>query len=326
MIIKQYGIRSINYIQRYPRHYAGYAAFSVGFYFLGQHYRYSKNEIVRIGFAGSIALFMTEFIFHPIDVINTRTKAEISHGNINSYKMIRRIIDKEGMFGFWRGASATYYGALLGGFIYFSAYKSLKNYLKEYENPIHKGRIHTFAYLISSLLGESLFLVFYYPYDLIRTRMQTKAPGFEYKGPIDGFRRIINGRPISNFSKLYVGATPSFILNLSNQSIMFTVLESMREYYLTKLNLQSVNQLPLNIYLICSVTAGVVSGAATNIMEVVTIQKQVDPNFKFILFLKEQGVKSLTQGLFARVFISVMHSVTLFFVVDEVSRMFDVEL
>jgi hypothetical protein len=326
MIIKQYGIRSFNYILRYPRHYAGYAAFSVGFYFLAQHYRESKNEIIRIGFAGSIAQFVTEIIFHPIDVINTRTKAEISHGNMNSYKMIRRIIDKEGMYGFWRGASATFYGALLGGLIYFSAYKWLKNYMKKYENPAHKSRIHTFAYLISSLLGESLFLVFYYPYDLIRTRMQTRTPGFEYKGPVDGCKRILNGRPIRNFAKLYVGATPSFILNLSNQSIMFTVLESMREYYLSKLKLHSVNELPLSIYLLCSVAAGVVSGAATNIMEVVTIHKQVDPTFKFTQFLKEQGVKALTQGLFARVTINVMHSVTLFFVVDEVSKMFDVEL
>ena len=226
----------MHYIMRYPRHYAGYAAFSVAFLFLANHHRKSKNEILRIGFAGSIAQFVTEFIFHPIDVINTRTKAEISHGNMNSYKMIRRIVDKEGMYGFWRGASATFYGALLGGLIYFSTYKSLKNLMKSHENPVHKSRIHTFSYLISSLLGESMFLVFYYPYDLIRTRMQTRTPGFEYKGPVDGCRRILNGK-IRNFHKLYVGATPSFILNLSNQSIMFTVLESMREYYLTKYKL-----------------------------------------------------------------------------------------
>jgi hypothetical protein len=324
MIIKQYGIRSLKYINRYPRHYAGYCVFAVGFYFLAKHYKKSTNEILRIGFAGAIAQFTTEFIFHPIDVINTRTKAEIAHGDMNSYKMIRRISQNEGLFGFWRGASLTFYGALLGGMIYFSTYKALKNKLKKYEEP-GESKIHMLVYLTSSLLGETLFLIFYYPYDLIRTRMQTRLPGFEYKGPIDGCKKITGGK-FRNFRKLYVGATPSFILNLSNQTIMFTVLESLREYYIKKHKLHSVNDLSLRLYLTCSIAAGVVSGAATNIMEVVTIHKQVDPTFKFTEFIKQQGGKALTQGLFARVTINVFHSVTLFFVVDEVSKVFNVEL
>ena len=324
MIIKQYGIRSLNHILRYPRHYVGYSLFAVSFCALALYNRKSSNEIVRIGFAGAIAQFVTEFIFHPIDVINTRTKAEISIGNMNSYKMIRRIADKEGMYGFWRGASVTYYGSLLGGMMYFSTYKYFKNYMKQFESHV-QGKIHTFSYLVSSLVGEAIFLVFYYPYDLIRTRMQTRTPGHEYKGAVDGCRQILKGK-MRNFSKLYVGATPSFILNLSNTSITFSVLESSREYFLTKHKLQSVSQLPLKLYLFCSIAAGVVSGAATNIMECVTIHKQVDPNFKFMVFIKAQGVKALTQGLFARVTINVFHSVTLFFVVDEISMMFDVEL
>jgi hypothetical protein len=326
MIIKEYGNRCLKYISRYPKHYAGYVAFGVGFGVLSLYFRQSKQEILRIGFAGAIAQFATEIILHPIDVINTRTKAEIAHAdNINSYKMIQRIMDKEGLFGFWRGASATYYGALLGGLIYFSAYKYLKKHLsKLHEN---KEGLNYLTYLASSLLGETLFLLFYYPYDLIRTRMQTRVKGFEYKGPLDGLRKILSGKQkTGKLRKLYTGATPSFILNLSNQSIMFTVLESMREFFLKRNNLHSVSQLSMGIYLLCSVSAGVVSGAATNIMEVITIHKQVDPTFKFAAFIKAQGVKALTQGLFARVTINVFHTVILFFVVDYMSALFNVEL
>lgn len=324
MIIKEYGIRSLKYMQRYSTHYKGYFAFGCGFIALACYFKNSPKEIIRIGFAGSIAQFVTEIILHPIDVINTRTKAEIAHkDNINSYKMINRIIEKEGFVGFWRGASATYYGALLGGLIYFTTYKSLKNYITQFNKE--KEGLNYFAYLTSSLLGEALFMVFYYPYDLIRTRMQTRVKGFEYKGSLDGFRKILMDNP-RNIRKLYIGATPSFILNLSNQTIMFTVLETMREYYIKKNNFHSVSQLPLYTYLFCSVSAGVISGAATNIMEVITIHKQVDPNFKFRDFIKSQGVKALTQGLFARVTINVFHTVTLFFIVDEISLIFNVEL
>lgn len=319
MIIKDYGIRSIKYIKRYPKHYTGYFVFGSGFVCLASYFKNSKSEIIRIGFAGAIAQFVTEILFHPIDTINTRTKAEIAQGNMNSWKMINRIAAKEGLFGFWRGSSSTYYGALLGGLIYFSTYKYLKTLFKKYESG------NSLAYLSSSLMGETLFLLFYYPYDLIRTRTQTRLPGFEYKGPIDGIRNITSGK-FRNFRKLYVGATPSFILNLSNQSIMFTVLESMRDHLLNKRGFKSVTQLSTSDYLLCSITAGIVSGAATNVMEVVTIHKQVDPKFKFVKFIKEQGIKSITQGLLARVTINVMHAVTLFFVVDYMSSVFEVEL
>ncbi len=321
MIIYHYGRRAWSYIKRYPRHYAGYTIFAIGYIVIAKYSKKSNNEILRMAFAGSLAQFVTDIIAHPIDVINTRTKAEIAHGNINSWKMIRRIAHKEGVFGFWRGASATYYGALIAGIIYFSVYKFLKRHM------IHEGegKVHMLAFLGSSLTSEALVMVFYYPYDLIRTRMQTRMSGFEYQGPFHGIRTILNGS-LRNFKKLYVGATPSFILNLSNTSIMFTVLESMREYYIKKSNLISVNDLPTNIYLFCSISSGVVSGALTNTLEVVTIHKQVDPSFKMTKFIKEQGLKSLTQGLFARVMINVFHAVVLFYVVDEFAILFNVEL
>jgi hypothetical protein len=325
MIIKEYGIRSLKYIKRYPKHYAGYALFGTGFYFLANYCRHSENEIIRIGFAGSIASFVTEIIFHPIDVINTKTKAEIAHKDMNSYKMIRRIFHKEGIFGFWRGASCTYYGSLIGGLIYFSSYKQLKIMMTDHDNKSNNNHIHFFAYLFSSLLGELPHMLIYYPFDLIRTRLEIRAPAYKYQGIRDGARQITNGK-LKNIKRLYVGATPSFILNISNTTIMFTVLESLREYFIKHYKLTSVNQLPRSVYLFCSITAGIISGALTNIMEVVTIHKQVDPKFKFLSFLKEQGVKALKQGLFARVSINVLHCVTLFFVVDEVSKIFNVEL
>lgn len=326
MKLKQLVTRSTTYICTHPKHFAGYGLFALAFYGIASYSKDSKNEIIRIGFAGSIAQFITEILFHPIDVINTRTKAEIAHkDNMNSSKMIRKIATKEGIYGFWRGASSTYYGALIGGMIYFSTYKYLKNHLKQYEDKECGGRLHTMAYLTSSLLGETLFLFFYYPYDLIRTRMQIRSPGFEYKGPLDGCKIIMEGR-WRNIRKLYVGATPSFVLNVSNQTILFTVLESMREYFIKKNHLNSVNEMSLYAYLWCSMSAGVISGAATNILEVVTIHKQVNPKIKLFSFVKEQGLKSFTQGLLARVIINVLHSVTLFFVVDEVSKIFNVEL
>jgi hypothetical protein len=324
MFINHYGKRAWVYIKRYPLHYSGYLIFAVGFFASAKYFKKSESQILRMAFAGSLAQCVTDLILHPIDVINTRTKAEIAEGKVNSWRMIKRISTNEGVFGFWRGASVTYYAALVAGIVYFSVYKFLKTHILKHQTE-SSGKLHVIAYLSSSLIGEALMLLFYYPYDLIRTRMQTRMWGFNYKGPYDGFKQILDGR-LANIKKLYVGATPSFVLCMASQSILFTVLETMREHYIKKLNLSSVNDLPKGIYLLCSIVSGGVAGGLTNMLEVVTINKQVDPQFKLTKFIREQGLKSLTQGLVARVIIHVLHAVLFFYTVDEFAMMFDVEL
>ena len=315
--------RAYFYIKKYPRHYLSYFSFGLGFTILGYYNRNSKNEILRLGIAGSIAQISTELVFHPIDVINTNTKADLL-GNVNAYYTTKKIYQNDGFFGFWRGASATYYASLIGGMIYFTTYKYLKNHLSSQENTLN-----SFAYLISSISGEMIFLVFYYPFDLIRTRMQTRRVEFDYKGVLDAWRKILNGSLLNfrNYKNLYVGAGPSFVLNVVNQSIMFTVLETMREYYMKKRGYKSVNQLASFDYLLCSVIAGVVSGAITNILEVITIHKQLKgSNFHLSSFIKSNGIDALTSGIFARISINTAHCVMLFYVVDIISRIFNVEL
>jgi hypothetical protein len=295
----------------------------MGFSVLGYYNRNSKFEILRLGIAGSIAALSTELVFHPIDVINTNTKADLLY-NMNSINTTKRIYEKDGFFGFWRGASATYYAALIGGMIYFTTYKYLKNLLSKAENELN-----TVAYLISSVSGEVLFLFFYYPFDLIRTRMQTRRAEFDYKGVLDAFRKILKGSllNVKHYGNLYVGAGPSFVLNVTNQSILFTVLETLRELFMKKRGYKSVNQLASLDYLTCSVVAGVVSGAITNILEVVTIHKQLKgSNFQLVSFIRKQGLQALTSGIVARVSINTAHTVMLLYVVDCVSKIFDVEL
>ena len=300
MIIK----RGYVYLKKYPRHYLNYLLFGIGFTVFGYYNRDNDNEILRMGIAGSIAQFSTEIVFHPIDVINTNTKADLI-GNMNSLNTTVRIYKKDGLFGFWRGASATYYASLMGGIIYFTSYKYLKKMLSSTEN-----QLNTIAYLISSILGEMLFLTFYYPFDLIRTRMQTRRVEFDYKGVLDAFRKITNGSllNIKHYRNLYVGAGPSFVLNVSNTTIMFTVLETMREILMKKRGFTSVNQLNTLDYFMCSVVAGVVSGAITNILEVITIHKQLKgSNFHLIHFIRTQGIQALTSGIMARISINTAH-------------------
>lgn len=80
---------------------------------------------MRAGFAGASANVVCELSFHAFDTINTRTK--VYHTPISSAMMLLKIWNKEGVYGFARGISATFYGSLLSGFVYFTFYKYLKD-------------------------------------------------------------------------------------------------------------------------------------------------------------------------------------------------------
>ena len=87
------------------------------------------SEIVRIGIAGSIATMSVECGFHFVDTVNIRAKASTS--NASTMQTLNKIWVKEGVIGFGRGFSATFYGAAITGFLFFMAYKKIKNKLKE---------------------------------------------------------------------------------------------------------------------------------------------------------------------------------------------------
>jgi hypothetical protein len=74
--------------------------------------------------AGSLALTTVECMFHFVDTVNIRSKAQTA--SISSRSMINKIWAKEGIKGFGMGFSACFYGSVLGGFMYFGLYKILK--------------------------------------------------------------------------------------------------------------------------------------------------------------------------------------------------------
>jgi hypothetical protein len=326
MLCSSYLNRGLKYIASHPSHFTCYFGFGAALSISALYLRNTQYEYIRMGFAGSFAQIATEFFFHPIDVINTRTKSELK-GKVDSFKMTRRIYSKEGLFGFTHGLSATYYGALIGGLIYFSTYKFFKKLLKQESNDENKN-VNFFAYLVSASIGELFFMIIYYPFDLIRTRMQTQIKHLSYKDLNDGFKQIVGPKMrLGRLRKLYVGATPSFILNISNQCLMFSITESLRDYNMLRKKVFHVSQLNFYEYHMCSATAGAIAGAITNVLEVVTINKQIQgKHFNLRNFIKEHGFYSFRAGILARMLINSLHAVTLFTVVDEISKFFGVEL
>lgn len=86
--------------------------------------RSSESEVLRIGAAGSITMLLAESLFYCIDAVNTRSK--VLPDNVRFIDMVRKILKAEGMYGLYKGYSASFYSSILYGYMYFYIYKGLK--------------------------------------------------------------------------------------------------------------------------------------------------------------------------------------------------------
>lgn len=144
----------------------------------------SSREIIRMGIAGSLANLMVEAGFHFADTVNTMNK--ISEKNMSTISTVKHLYKKEGLYGFSRGFSACFYGSITCGFIYFSLYKIFKQTFKDY---LGKDYNVAWTYFSAAFTAELITLSLYYPYDMIKCRLQSKNYVFRYKNLVHAFKK-----------------------------------------------------------------------------------------------------------------------------------------
>lgn len=145
-----------------------------------------ENDILRMGIAGSLANVIVEAAFHFVDTVNVRSK--VNETSISSLKMVKQIYLKEGLFGFGKGFSACFYGSIACGFIYFALYKLFKTYFKEFFGETYNI---AWTFFMASFAAEFFTLIVYYPYDLVKCRLQSKNYVFKYRNIPHAFRKEI---------------------------------------------------------------------------------------------------------------------------------------
>lgn len=195
------GARLSGYLWKHRRRVLFLSVFSAGYFCVVQGVRSGQRDLLRAGLAGASANMICEMSFHTFDTINTRTK--VHHTPISSIIMSTKIWNKEGVYGFAKGISATFYGSLIAGFVYFTFYKYLK------EKFIASKEASFMQFFMCSVLSEIFTLLFYYPYDLIKSRLQTRNFHFKYKNLVHAFRSVIKKE---GTSQLYKGSFPYLLM------------------------------------------------------------------------------------------------------------------
>eukprot|EP00347_Sterkiella_histriomuscorum_P008459 403345020 len=323
-----------------------------------------ENPVIRYACAGTAATLFQEISMHAIDTLNMRAKV-INGNKIYVLELIRQ----EGIMCLSRGIQPVLYGYILSSYIYFYTYAVSKSKMRkgmkseensqqqlvtadseasnsnlkaeeqqantvvqnEKQSPDYKGAliktlIITFA---SSIIAEQLTLTLYYPFDLIKTRMQVDYLKYGYKGTLDAFIKVYQEKKsalfpskpwlqkvfqIKNFYNGIVLYSLSYTFFVALQFSIFESLLLFVENYrqdkiLRNLNLASHydNKIPsgqtevhhANIQskdhskidiAVCSFTAGVFAGFLTNPIEFLAVNRQTNENFSIRQALKQKGI------------------------------------
>lgn len=195
--------------------------------------------------------------------------------------------------------------------------------LKSYLHKALDGRIHSsFIFLMAAFSAETLTLLMYYPYDLIKSRLQTSNRVFQYKSLLHAFQKEIKENGILS---LYKGGSPFLIMFATTISLQFTVYET----YIKNIKEKHLDNFtkyePIHI-VAASFLAGAIGSGATNGLEVLVVTKQTKPNTNIMDIVRRDKFKLLTKGLGARVYYQSIQSIVFFSTVNYVGKLFNVEL
>ncbi|KAJ8903808.1 hypothetical protein NDN08_000341 [Rhodosorus marinus] len=196
--------------------------------------RWEENPVVHIASA-VVAGVVSNTVTNPIWMVKTRL--QLFAGEANAYEGFRnsvsRIFQEEGVSGFFRGLSASYWGVAEGA-IHFVIYEGLKQRLVASKpgtatgEKVEASKLELFgAAAVAKLFASALT----YPHEVVRTRMRIPpAPGQlpKYRTMIQSLSTI--GRE-EGMKGLYGGMGAHLLRVVPNAALMFLTYESVMRWF-----------------------------------------------------------------------------------------------
>lgn len=182
---------------------------------------------------------LTAVLTNPIWVIKTRmlsTGASVPGAYASLSSGVRQIYRSEGLTGFYRGLIPSLFGVSHGA-LQFMAYEQLKRYrssvsvwevIPDNNEPKRTRReLDNLDYLVLSGLSKIFAGSVTYPYQVIRSRLQTYDASGTYRGLFDAVVQIWRRESLAGF---YKGLGPNLFRVLPSTWITFLVYENTRKY------------------------------------------------------------------------------------------------
>jgi len=178
--------------------------------------------------ASGLAGIATAILTNPIWVIKTRMLSTarntpgayrgITHGTLSLFR-------EEGLRGFYRGLVPSLFGVSHGA-IQFMAYESLKNSFGSAREGGKTG-LTNLDFLALSALSKIFAGSLTYPYQVLRSRLQTYDAQAKYSGVRDVVAQVWKREGLGGF---YKGVVPNIVRVLPSTCVTFLVYENVKFY------------------------------------------------------------------------------------------------
>ena len=139
------------------------------------------------------------------------------------YDGMRQIYLSEGLHGFYRGLVPSLFGVSHGA-LQFMVYEKLKISRKNDKSP-KNGQLSNLDYLGLSGLSKLVAGAATYPYQVVRSRLQTYEAQQTYRGAFDVIAQVSRQEGIKGF---YKGLVPNTLRILPSTCVTFLVYENMK--------------------------------------------------------------------------------------------------
>ncbi len=280
-------------------------------------------KFMAFGFPGMITQLVSDLSFHFIDTINVRCKGDPSLKKLSD--IIASLRRKAGIRGFFYGIGSTFFGSSLGGLAYFTLYKQFKTMFKQDKSV---GKLKEF--LIDSAaaaLAEAIALLVFFPFETIKARMQMDNRIFPYRDVFDALYRMTHPSPDVKFklTGLYDGCPPYFAQFIAYTTAQFACYETLMRIFRRWQKDQPDLYAPWKYVFLASTAGGAVASLLTNWLEVITIRKQVDSVTSVRDIIEQEGANIIFKGIGPRMIYNVSQSVMIFFILNEVCRLYKVK-
>jgi len=313
-----------------PGYFCAFSVFSGTMYYTFHEGPRLENKCFKYALAGTVATVFVEFMTHALDTINMKTKI-INGPRIYVYQLIK----KEGFGPLFRGVQAVFYGYLFSSLIYYYLYARLRQSFQQrcQDEPSFLQTI--FAAFSSSAFAELIALFFYYPYDMIKTRMQTRNEHYKYANLVDAFLKINSEGKVTSILR----RAPFFYRGMSfygSAYILFVAIE----FSLFETILRYMEQLQgagvaaegehfhsrLNV-IVAAFLAGSIGGFATNGLEFIAVNKQAHAiSWKEMMKTKNIWRHMLFRGSLYRTVYYGLQSASMFLLLEEFAFMMHVNI
>jgi solute carrier family 25 protein 33/36 len=175
---------------------------------------------------------------NPIWFIKTRVQLDQKRqGSLTAYKCFKRVYQTDGIRGFYKGITASYYG-IAETVIHFVIYEAIKAHLREVMGSKHYDSERNYSdfllFMAAGATSKTIATCVAYPHEVARTRLRQE--GSKYHGFWQTLRLVLREEGLPG---VYRGLCTQLVRQIPNTAIMMSTYELV--VYLCNTNLYYVN-------------------------------------------------------------------------------------